>query len=109
MNIGEIIKNKKVSIFFEDTGMKNNVIDINKKNTHIFIWTWIRPKLFNNICNGDVIAMPRDNKHKKIKISCWFLNSCPIHKLIISLLNKIKGTEHRKTTNAPRNTIFFVG
>ena len=24
MNIGEIIKNKKVSIFFEDTGMKNN-------------------------------------------------------------------------------------
>ena len=41
MNIGEIIKNKKVSIFFEDTGMKNNVIDINNENPNIGIFLYV--------------------------------------------------------------------
>ena len=63
MNIGEIIKNKKVSIFFEDTGMKNNVIDINNENPNIGIF-------FENMGIYDeeiVVISQKENKEKIFK------------------------------------------
>jgi len=64
MNIGEIIKNKKVSIFFEDTGMKNNVIDINNENPNIGIF-------FENMGIYDEEIVVISQKENKEKINCF--------------------------------------
>lgn len=59
----KLLKIKKVSIFFEDTGTKNNVIDINNENPNIGIFLL---KIWGFMMKNVVISQ-KENKEKIFK------------------------------------------